>query len=377
MRILHVVGSMNTGGIETWLMHVLRRIDRNRCRFDFLTHTVEPCSYDEEIRSLGCRIIPCLHPSRPHQYVYHFLKALKQCGPYDVVHSHVHHFSGVPLLLAHRAGVPARIAHSHSDLSFSDRRAALLRRLYLRITEWLVRRHATAGFACSSRAAAALYGRAWTSDDRWRVLPYGIDLKPFGQPVDPPGIRGKLGIPSDAFVVGHVGRFCEQKNHDKLLSVFAEIARKESKARLLMVGEGMLKPAMERKAASMGLAHQVVFAGLRKDIAALMLGAMDVFLFPSRWEGLPMVLIEAQAAGLPCVISDVVTDEIDGGGGRRMLRLSLDRAAGDWAEAVFALRGRRETRLSGAVSPLEGSAFDIRVCMRQLQELYERVAGEH
>jgi hypothetical protein len=110
IRILHVVGSLDTGGRETWLMHVLRRIDRDRYQFDFLTHATKPCFYDDEIKSLGCRILPCLqHSSRPWQYAWDFLRILKEYGPYDVVHSHVHHFSGLPLMLAHHAGVPVRI----------------------------------------------------------------------------------------------------------------------------------------------------------------------------------------------------------------------------------------------------------------------------
>src|SRR5208283_2990654 len=122
MRILQIVSGMDTGGVETWLMHILRRIDRDRYRFDFLVHTTKPCFYDDEIKSLGCRIIPCLHPSRPWQYAWNFFRLLKEHGPYDVVHTHVHHFSGFTLMLAHLAGVPMRIVHSHSDTSLIDGR---------------------------------------------------------------------------------------------------------------------------------------------------------------------------------------------------------------------------------------------------------------
>lgn len=343
IRILHVVGGMNTGGVETWLMHVLRHMDRECYRFDFLTHTLTSCFYDEEIRSLGCRILPCPNTKHPWRYATNFRRILKANGPYDV-------------------------AHSHSELSLNDRRAGPLRRLYLHATEWLIRLHATVGLACSGPAAAALYGRDWARDPRWRVLHYGICLEPFMRTVDQVEMRRQLGIPPDAFVVGHVGRFCEQKNHDMLMAVFAEIAKRESKARLLMVGDGVLRPAMERMAESMGLAHKVIFAGLRKDIAALMLGAMDVFLFPSRWEGLPVVLIEAQAAGLPCVISDVVPPEA------LLLpeltnAVSLKTHASAWAQVVA--KYIKKTSLSAdALAILRDSSFNITNCICGLEGIY-------
>src|SRR5262245_22629351 len=131
LRILHVVGAMNHAGIETWLMHVLRNIDRDRFRLDFLTHSLKPGAYDEEIRSLGSALHPCLSPSRPSSYARNFRRVLRESGPYDIVHSHVHHFTGYVMWLSRKAGVPVRVAHSHSDTARKDAASSFLRRSYL------------------------------------------------------------------------------------------------------------------------------------------------------------------------------------------------------------------------------------------------------
>ncbi len=311
IRILHVVRGMNPGGVETWLMHVLRHIDRRKFQFDFLTHTRDRCFYDQEIQHLGGRIIPCMHPSWPWCYAKNFSRALSLFGPYDVVHSHVHHFSGFVLTLAARANVPIRIAHSHNDLSTVDRRAGIMRRLYLTLSKRLIARHATVGLACSNLAAAALFDAAWQTDPRFKVLYCGIDLKPFQESVDREHVRKELGLPPEAFVCGHVGRFAEQKNHDFLVDIFSLVAKDLPKASLLLIGDGPLRTKIEEKVRRLGLDDRVIFAGVRADVPRLMLGAMDCFVFPSFHEGLPLVLLEAQAANLPCIISNTISDEVD------------------------------------------------------------------
>jgi len=232
-------------------------------------------------------------------------------GPYDVVHSHVHHFSGFVLKLAHSAGVPVRIAHCHNDTTPVDCKATMLRRMYLRLCEHWIRKHATLGFAVSQKAAEALWGRDWSTDERWRILRCAIDLEPFRRPVDGAAVRAELGIPQDALVVGHVGRFDPQKNHEFLLEIFKCLAKSRPNIRLLLVGDGPLRSDIEQKASGLGITDKIIFAGLRRDVSRLMLGAMNVFVMPSLYEGLPIVGIEAQAAGLPYVLSDAITEEIE------------------------------------------------------------------
>lgn len=370
LRILHVVGGMNRGGVETWLKHVLSHIDRDRFNMDFLVHTDNPCAYDDEIRALGSRILPCLSPSRPLQYAHEFRRILAEYGPYDVIHSHVHHYSGYVLRLAHSAGVPLRIAHSHNDTAALEARAGLFRRAYLGVTSRWITRYAMAGLSASRLAAAALFGSEWESDPRWRPLYCGVDFSHFQSATNPTDLRAELGLPPDAFVIGHVGRFSEQKNHKFLIEIAAEVVKREPKAYLLMVGDGVLRPAIEEAVARSGLIEHVVFAGLRSDVHRLMLEVMDVFLLPSLHEGLPLVGMEVQAAGVPSVMSDTITSEVEVVS--ELVRwLSLSQPASVWAEAVLLAREMREKITQpDALAKMERSPFNVQVSIRELERVY-------
>jgi glycosyltransferase involved in cell wall biosynthesis len=370
IRILQVVGGMPRHGSETWLMHVLRHIDRQQFQMDFLVHTLDSHAYDDEIRALGSRIIPCLQPSKPWLYAKYFKQVLQEYGAYDIVHSHIHHYSGFVLRLAHQEGIPVRIAHSHSDTSHQQAQAGFLRRLYLSLMSRWIRDHATVGLAASQRAAAALFGRHWQSDRRWQTLHCGIDLAPFREPSNSIAVRTELGIALDAFVIGHVGRFVEVKNHTFLVDILAEIVRREPKACLLLVGEGFLRSEIEQKVARLGLSNHVVFAGARSDVPQLMRGAMDAFVFPSFYEGLPLSLIEAQAAGLPCFFSDGITQEVSIIQSLTQ-QLSLSQSASDWSEVVLETQRKIPAIIRSAASEeLKQTEFNILNGLRKLEELY-------
>jgi glycosyltransferase involved in cell wall biosynthesis len=378
IRILHVVGGMVRGGIETWLMHVLRHIDRDRFQMDFLVHTIEPCAYDNEIRNLGSQIIPCpLQRWRPWVYAANFKQILRDYGPYDIVHSHVHHFSGYVLHLTKQAGVPLGIAHSHNDTSSQEAKAGLYRRLYCSLTKSWIAHNASLGLGCSRKAAADLFGSQWQADSRWQILYYGIDLTPFDNFVDPVTVRAELGIPTDAFVIGHVGRFHPQKNHAFLIEIAAEVAQREPQMRLLLLGEGSLQPSIKQKVLQMGLGDRVIFAGSRPDVSRLMLGAMDVFLLPSLHEGLGLVLIEAQAAGLSCIFSDVVPEEADVVK-PLVRRISLSQPASNWAEALLQQRNAVSIiTQSDALALVKQSPFSIETSVQHLENMYQaQLIGE-
>ncbi|MEK0179786.1 MAG: glycosyltransferase family 1 protein [Oscillatoriales cyanobacterium] len=371
IRILHVVGGMNRGGVETWLMHVLRNIDRDRFQMDFLVHTTEPCPYDDEAIALGSKIIPCLSPAKPWLYARNFKRILREYGPYDVVHSHVHHFSGYVLWLAKQADIAVRIAHSHNDTSSAEAKARLYRRLYLNLSKWLIARSATLSFGCSRNAVADLFQLFGEKDQRWQILYYGIDLTPFREPVDAITIRAELGIPADAFVIGHIGRFAAQKNHSFLLKIAAEVAKKEPKMRLLLLGEGSLRPEIEQKAMELELGDRLIFTSNRSDVPRLMLGAMDAFILPSLYEGLPVVGIEAQAAGLPFILSDVITEEVDIVK-PLIQRISLLKSASVWADAVLSARNTRSNiAQADSLAILENSPFNIAFSVNKITKTYK------
>ncbi|MFP3869170.1 MAG: glycosyltransferase family 1 protein [Desulfobacteraceae bacterium] len=369
-RILHIVGGMNRGGVETWLLHVLRHSDSSCYHHDFLVHTNQTCAYDEDIRSSGSRIIPCPFTHRPLSYAREFKRLLRLHGPYDIVHSHVHFYSGFTLRLAHQVGVPVRIAHSHSDTKKLQAKAGLPRRLYLALMKKWLNTYATAGLACSRPAAAALFGSDWQNDGRWQVLHNGIDLNPFFIKLNTTNLRSELGIPRNAFVIGHVGRFFEPKNHAFLVDIALEIAKREPTCYFLLVGDGPLRPPIEEKFAQAGLAAKTIFAGARADVPFLMRRAMDVFLFPSLFEGLGLVLVEAQASGLPCIISDVVPREAEVVK-TLVQRLSLGQPPSVWAEAVLEARhSSHSITKEQALAMVEQSPFNILSGVKSLEQVY-------
>jgi glycosyltransferase involved in cell wall biosynthesis len=370
VRILHVVGGMVRGGVETWLMQILRNIDRDRLHMDFLVHTDQPCAYDDEVRTLGSQILPCLEPSQLLLYRTNFKKILREYGPYDIIHSHVHHFSGYILYLAKNAGIPIRIAHSHLDSSPLEVKAGLHRRLYLTFTKGLIARYANIGLGCSHTANADLFGRDWMTKPNRRLFYCGIDMKPFRESIDALSVRTELGIPGNALVIGHVGRFQKQKNHRFVIEVFAEVVRREPQAYLLLVGEGPMRPNIEQQVLHMGLEKRVIFTGSRSDIPRLMRGAMNVFLLPSISEGLPIVGIEAQAAGLPLIVSDVITDEFHK---IKPLvhQLSLSESASVWADTVLAVQNTAvKINQADSLAVMENSEFNIAYSMKELVRIY-------
>jgi glycosyltransferase involved in cell wall biosynthesis len=370
IRILHVLGMMERGGAETWLMHILRMIDRDRYQMDFAVHVTEPQGYDDEVRALGSEIILCPYTRQPLRYAREFTRILKEHGPYDVVHSHVHQYSGLVLRLAKRAGVPVRIAHSHLDASEFEAQASPQRRAYLRLMRHWIHATATDGLAASSQAAADLFGPDWEADMRYRTLFCGVDLSPFGQCIGRDEVRAEFHIPQDAFVIGHVGRFTEQKNHAFLLDIAAEVVRRDPSVYFLLIGEGELRPAMMKRAALCGIGEHAIFAGARADVPRLMRGAMDAFLFPSRYEGLGLVLVEAQAAGLPCVLSDVVPCEADIVP-PLIHRLSLHQPAGAWADALLVIRDDASpVAQPEALAIARSTPFDVRTSWNALERVY-------
>ncbi len=341
VRILHAVGTMDPGGVETWLLNVLKYIDRDLFEFHFCTFGPHPGLFAGEVERLGGRVLPCPRGVNPWSFGRRFRKILRD-GNYDAVHSHVTLFSGAVLRWANAEGISMRIAHSHT--SQDDKPDSLARGCYRRIMKSWINSYATHGLGASMPAAADLFGGNWKTDERFRILPYGIDLHPFQQPVTQDKVREELAIPLNVPVVGHVGRFIAAKNHSFLMEIAQEIHRRRPETHFLLVGDGPLKRKIETQASRLGLSGKVHFAGTRTDVPRLMREAMDVLVFPSLWEGLPVTLIEAQAAGLRCIVSETVTDEADIL--QEQIRLPLSRRSEVWAEkTIDALaRGRIETQ---------------------------------
>lgn len=367
MRILHVLGKLDRGGVETWLVQLLGQVNRSQYQMDFLVHTIEPGAYDAEVKRLGARIIPCLYTDRPLQYAKAFRRILKSYGPYDCVHSHVHHYSGYVLLLARMQGVPIRIAHSHTGKPESE--AGLLRKTYLAAMRRLIDHNATAGVVVSKVAGDSL-NPSWIQDQRWRLLPYGIDMARFDNTCKKTEIRSQLGMRSAGPVVGHVGRFVDVKNHKKFVEVATELSRRNPDTHFLLVGDGPLRPQVEQDIAAAGLTDRVILTGNRADVPQLLQSAMDVFLFPSKYEGLPIALMEAQLAGLPCVASDAITPEaaLDD---ESVKWMALSSPTAEWADAV----DRATLTSRHVLSPEKRECLSIEACCQKVVRLYDQLAA--
>lgn len=374
MRILQVVGGMNLGGVETWLLQVLRNIDRERFQIDLLVHTEEECVYDEEVRALGCRILPCLHPRQPWTYARNFHRLVRECGPYDIIHSHVFRFSGFIMRLAAAAGIPVRIAHSRS--SAENRNLTIWRQGYnFLMSSWLAG-YSTHLLAVSRDAALGLYGPGGLNDSKLFLAPSAIDFTPFQENCSSGEIRDGLSLPLDAKVVGHVGRFTEAKNHDFVIEVARILCQRRPNLQFVLVGEGPSRTVCMERVEKMGLAPRFKFTGARRDVPRLMKGAMDLLLFPSKWEGLPRVVLEAQAAGLPCVISDVISEEVEVVQ-PLVRRLSLKQPPADWAEAVLAaLDNPPPVSPHDAFAAMQGSRFSMAGNVKLLESLYLQALTE-
>jgi glycosyltransferase involved in cell wall biosynthesis len=374
LRILHVVDRMNRGGAETWLMQVLRHIDRERFHMDFMTTTDQPGAFDEQISRLGSMVH--VGPTGRWSWVgsASFQRFLVVHGPYDVVHSHVHHFGGTILRSAALSGVPARIAHSHSDTQRVETHANFGRKIYVRLMDRWIRKYATCGIAVSRGAARSLFGPDWASDPRKSILYCGTDISEFDNGAAMAArIRHDVGLPPEARVYGHIGRFVEAKNHSFLVEILRRLASLDPQAVFVLAGDGPLRPSIEAQIVRAGISSRTRLLGNRSDVPALLSGLIQVLVMPSLWEGLPMVTIESQAAGVPCLCSEAVPEEaIEVPGLLR--RLPLDLPPDRWAREAFAMS--RPSRQPAPMPGLAGGRFDIRTGVRQLERIYTEFASQ-
>lgn len=378
IRVLQVMSRLQRTGIETFLMHVLRNLDRTRFTVDVAVHGDEVGAHEPEVRDLGSRIF---HLPRPPDYLrwWGALDEVLASEPgYDVVHAHVEHLSGLVMLAAWLRNVPGRITHCHIANRAEVARARPLRRVFQASMLAAIHLGMTRGLSCVEAGADVLFPWAWGRGPRTEVLPYPIDVAPYRD--HRPSVEGKaarraqLGIPAGAPVLVHVGRFSEQKNHLFLLAVLAQIVARRPDARLLLLGDGPLRASLESEARRLGVEERVVFAGVRPDVPQVLLEVADAFVMPSRWEGLPLACMEAQAAGVPTFLSTAITAEASLVPAL-VSRIPLDAGPAAWAEHVLAALAevprvsRREACAALAASPV-----DIGRCVGRLEEIYTEAA---
>ncbi len=333
IRVLQCVNGMHRAGLETMLMNYFRRIDREQIMFDFLTHRPPGQDYDDEIRALGGTVYyaPRLYPQNYPAYFRYMKRFFQEHPEYRIVHSHIDAMSYLPLLAAKRAGVPVRIAHSHN--TGIDPGYKYWLKMYYR---YRLPQAATDYLACGTEAGQFLFGGR-----PFQVIPNAIDASRFmfRQEVRDK-VRDQLQL-NGHFVIGSVGRLTYQKNVPFLLRIFRELVQTSPEAVLLIIGGGEDEAALKQQAAAYGISDQVRFLGVRDDVDQLY-QAMDVFAMPSRYEGLPVVGVEAQAAGLPCVFSANITRELRLS--EHAYFLDIDRTPEEWARCILQIKDRNGSR---------------------------------
>ena len=371
IKVLILTGTMNIGGIENQLMHLLRQADKTRFQIDFTTTADHPY-YQDEIESLGSRCIHIRGTEGKHflRYCREIYRVMRE-GQYDVVHSHELFHSGMVLLTARLAGVRHRFVHAHNWMEGNDPKAkkSLKRRVYNHVMQRLIQWNATDFIACSTLAGKFLYGEKVTEKPNYHLVFNSVDTSKF---IDQYDWQESGEFCDDSWTnVLQVGRFTPVKNQLFTTEIAKELKARGKRIRILCAGNvgGAYDEAVKAKIREYGLEKQMLLLGVRKDIDVLMRKS-GAFLLPSLYEGMPLVLIEAQASGLPCITADTYSHEVDFGLGF-VNWLNLEDGASAWADAVERAVQKGRARKAEVVQAIENGGFDSKVFAKKICTLYE------
>lgn len=351
IRVLQVVNIMDRAGIETMLMNYYRVLDKTKVQFDFLTHRPVQGAYDEEIRALGGKIYyaPRLYPQNYKEYFGYMHKFFEEHGEYEIVHSHIDAMSYLPLLAAKKAGIPVRIAHSHStaiDFDFKWLLKQLFRKKIVKV--------ATNYAACSLEAGRYLFGKKDV-----KIIYNALNIEKYGYNVQVRDKKRKELNLDGKYVIGHVGRFTKAKNHMFILNVFNKLAEKDQSYFLLLIGKGELMGEVQNYIRAKKLQNRVLILSDRDDVCQLY-QAMDLFVFPSKYEGLGMGAVEAQISGLKTIVSDQVPKEVKVSDELEVLKLDENL----WIEKIFHTQlEQRKTKYC--------ENYDVKKTVMDLKKYYE------
>lgn len=363
IRVLQMIGSLNVGGSQTMIMNIYRNIDRHKMQFDFILDHPNETYFAEEVKAMGAKIytMPMFNGANAAEIKRDWNNFFYMHPEYKVLHSHVRSYASLYLPVAKKHGVKT-IIHSHSTSNGTGAAAMAKNAL-----QYPLKKQADVLMACSTEAGLWLYGEKAVKSDKYMFMPNGVDLERFSfSESKRSALRRELGI-EGKFVVGHVGRFLADKNHGFLVEAFAKLCEKRPDSVLLLVGEGQTQLDTARKAVALGVAEKVIMTGNRNDVPDL-LCAMDVFAFPSVREGLPVTLIEAQAAGLPCIISENISPDVDVSA--LVKRLPID-SAQRWADELMAKQERMDVR-----ADIIKAGFDVKDSAIKMYGLYRKLYKE-
>lgn len=374
IKVLHVVTFLGRGGLEVWLLELLKKIDKNKFHVDVVVQSEKEGLYDSDIEALGFKVLRCKGRGNPLTFSWHFSKLLDQHGPYDVVHSHLHHFSAFPLLVARLKGTKACISHCHSILYSGQKKKSLIKLLYLGVTAYLIDKVSVYGYGCSRGAVADLFGDNWEKKPRREVLHCGVNVPEPSSPAQLTRLREEFDLNRDDKIIGHVGRFTYPKNHNFIIDIAESLVKERKDFVFILAGEGELREGLEaRVAANENLSGRIKFLGGRDDVWEL-LQIMDIFIFPSHYEGLGLALVEAQAAGLPCVVSDTVPTESHVLQ-EKVFPLPLKDSLEAWVSTLNKLLDQGLKDTTAGVLAVKNSTHNIDNCLNYLESRYSELAS--
>lgn len=366
VRVLQVLGCLDRGGAENMIMSIYRNIDREKIQFDFILHLSRPGDFDEEAKSLGAQIFyaPQYNGKNHFEYKKWWNDFFKAHPEYKLLHSHIRSTASICTEIAHKYGVKT-IVHSHNTMNSGSGIGSFVKNLL----QSNITRYADECLACSDAAGKWLF-----KDHSYTLIHNSIDARKFTFNEEyRRKIREKHNL-GDSFVIGHVGRFHKQKNQPFLMEIFAEILKIRSDSRLVLAGgkigsEGIEKQELIDYAEKLNIADKVIFAGNVPNINEY-LSAFDVLVFPSIHEGLPVTLIEAQAAGLYCFVSDAVSKESKIT--ENMEFVSLEKTASQWAEKVLAVDYKQR---KDCYEDVYNAGYDIEAGVEKFEEVYYSLLG--
>jgi glycosyltransferase involved in cell wall biosynthesis len=353
IRVLEVFGKMNRGGAETMIMNIYRNIDKTKIQMDFMVHTDEHCQYDDEINQLGGRIyhVPRFNGFNCLKYISSWLKFFQEHPEHSIVHGHMGATAAIYLFEANKMN-RYTIAHSHTSIQ-----PLTLWHITYRLFSWPTRFIAKYFMGCSTEAGLARFGKKIVRSRYYTNFHNAICIQNYIYSIDiRKRKRNELNIHESQQVIIHVGRIVPPKNPLMILNVFKEIVKQDNNAICLWVGTGELETAYKKIIISEGLQERILMLGMRTDIPELLMAA-DSFLFPSLWEGLPVSVIEAQASGLPCVISDTISKEVEITSLIEWHNLQEDPK--QWANRCLTLAKKNRTKRMSPIYDIRKAGYDI------------------
>ena len=356
MRVLEITSELDGGGVDRLLYDYCSRMIED-IQFDFVVTSKSEGILEQPLKDLGCKIYRVPQIKEGFKNHTNEIKKILQENNYDVVHDHSGYKAWCNLSVAKKCGVENRIAHAHQAFMAETYKQRILRIISTPVTKI----YATELFACGNDAAKWMWGKSAFENNKVFIMKNAIDAKKFTFDSEKRKKLRKELMLEDNFVVGNVARFSYQKNQEFLIDVFLKIKKYKDNAVLLLVGRGETENAIKQRAEELGLSESVLFLGVRNDVQDL-LNVMDVFVLPSRFEGLPVTLVEIQANGLPAVVSDVVTKEMSVSDS--ITFLSLLQSADEWAKVVS------DKERADSKNLIEKTEYDLCVAADEMYKKY-------